>query len=70
MIWIIEHCCVEVKAYDQNTRLEFCSHHSAWDIVVHADATQTGKCCDPVEHLITLHAKEEFKHGIYGYIAT
>ena len=57
MIWIIEHNCVEVKACGQNTRLEFCCHHSA-------DATQTGKCCDPLKHLIILHSTEEFKRGI------
>ena len=63
MIWIIEHCCVEVKAYGQNTRLELWCPHSGWGIVLQADAAQIGKCCDPLEHLITLHSTEDFKHG-------
>ena len=45
------------------TRPELCCDHSPWGIVLHADATQMGKWCDPLEHLITLHATEEFKHG-------
>ena len=49
MIWIIEHCCVDVKAYGENTRLELCCHHSGWDNVLQADAAQMGKCCDPLE---------------------
>ena len=48
MIWMIEHCCVEVKACGENTRLELCSHHCGWDIVVQADAAQMDKCCDPL----------------------
>ena len=51
-------------------RPELCCHHSPWDIILHADATQMGKFCDPLEHLITLHVAEVFKHGAYGYIAT
>ena len=53
----------EVKTCVQNTKPELCCHYSAWDIVLHADATQTGKCCDPLEHLKTLHTTEEFTHG-------
>ena len=34
MIWIIEHCCVEVKARSQNIRLELCCHYSGWGIVL------------------------------------
>ena len=49
MIWLIEHCCIEVKACDQNTRLELCCHRSGWGIVLQADAAQMGKCCDPPE---------------------
>ena len=49
MIWIIEHCCIEVKACDQNTRLELCCHRSGWGIVLLADAAQMGKCCDLLE---------------------
>ena len=65
MMWIIEHCCVEMKACRQNVRPELCCHHNEWDIVLHhADATQMGKCCDSLEHLITLQAPEEFKRGI------
>ena len=63
MIQMIEHCCGEVKTCVQITKPELCCHHSAWDLVLRADATQTGKCCDPLEHLITLHTTEEFKHG-------
>ena len=52
---MIEHGCVDVKAGVQDTKLDLCCHHNAWGIVIQADATQTGKCCDPLEHLITLH---------------
>ena len=45
MIWMIEHCGVEVKACGENTRLELCFHRS----VLQADAVQIGKCCDPLE---------------------
>ena len=38
MIWIIEHCCIEVKACDQNTKLELCCHRSGWCIVLQAEA--------------------------------
>ena len=47
MIWIIEYCCVEVKACGQNARLELCCHHSGWGIVLQADAAEMGKCCYP-----------------------
>ena len=46
---IIEHCCVELKACGDDTRLELCCHHSGWDIVLQAYAAQMGKCCDPLE---------------------
>ena len=49
MIWTIEHCCIEVKACDQNTRLELCCHHSGWGIFLQAEAAQIGKCCDPLD---------------------
>ena len=45
MIWMIEHCGVEVKACGENTRLELCFHRS----VLQADAVQMGKYCDPLE---------------------
>ena len=47
MIWMIEHCCVDVKTFVQNSKLELCCHHTAWDTVLHADATQAGICCNP-----------------------
>ena len=31
------------------TRLELCCHHSGWDIVLQAHATQMSKCCDLLE---------------------
>ena len=46
MIWIIEHCCIGLKACDQNARLKLCCRHSGWGIVLQADAAQMGKCCD------------------------
>ena len=49
MIWIIEHCCIGVKACDQNTMLGLCCRHSGWVIVLQSDAAQMGKCCDPLE---------------------
>ena len=42
MIWIIEHCCVDVKACGQNIKLELCCHHSGWGIVLQADVAQMG----------------------------
>ena len=42
MIWMIEHCCVEVKAYGQTARLELWCHHSGWGIGLQADAAQIG----------------------------
>ena len=48
MIWIIEHCCVEVKACDQNSSKNWCCHHNGWSIVLQADADQMAKCCDPL----------------------
>ena len=41
-IWIILNCCVQVKAGVQKTRLVLCCHHSGWDIVLQAHATQKG----------------------------
>ena len=49
MIWVIVHCCVEVKASDQKTRLELWCYHSGWGIVLQGDAAEMGKCCDPQE---------------------
>ena len=49
MIWIIEHCCIRVKACDQKSRLELCCHRSGWGIVLQVDAAQMGKCCDPLK---------------------
>ena len=63
MIKMIEHCWGEVKTCVQNTKPDLCCHHSAWHTALHADATQTGKCCDVPKHLITLHTTEEFKCG-------
>ena len=40
MIKMVEHCCVDVKTCVQNTKPEFCCDHSAWDIVLRADAIQ------------------------------
>ena len=40
MIKMIEHCCVEVKICVQNIKPKLCCDHSAWDIVLRADAIQ------------------------------
>ena len=56
MLWIIEHCCGEVKTCVQNTKPKLWCHHSASDTVLHPDATQMGKCCDVLELLITLQS--------------
>ena len=42
-------CSGESMCPWKKTRLELCCHHSGWDIVLQAHATQMGKCCDPLE---------------------
>ena len=37
----------QVKTCAQNTRAELYCYHSAWESVLHADATQMGKWYDP-----------------------
>ena len=63
LLWWGENMCPEHYP-------ELGCHHSARETILHADATQTGKCCDALKHFITLHTTEKFKHGTKGYIAT
>ena len=55
MIWIIEHCCIEMKTSVQNTKLDLCFHHIGWYIVLQADTTPMGKWCDPLKFGMTTY---------------
>ena len=41
--WGENMCPEQVKTCVQNTRPELCCHHSAWNIVLHADAKSNGQ---------------------------
>ena len=66
---MIKHSCVEVKTCVQNTKPELCCDHSAWDLVVRADAIQWANVLIPLDNITCSRRVQAWNIRLYCYLA-